>query len=176
MASSIYMDSPVSQASAAVYAQTGIRTLFPTDDNIVTATDGGTTYETKEALRYIIGSDYLYYTEYRIYTEKTLRALLDASTPVIISRGWYGEDGRNSGHSVVIYDYYWDSTLQAYMYKILDPSPVGVGSTYSRSYASICNGKNTISLSEMSDNGIWESVVVFCKGDYTNTINWPGYN
>ena len=174
MACSIYMNSNVSQQSAAVYAKLGVRTLNPTSEQIYISTGGGTIFQAQSAVSYILGSDDVYAEYKRIYSESTLRSLLDAGTPVIISRGWYSGGTRDGGHDVVIYDYYWDSNTGACMYNILNPSPVGSGRTYSQSYQSICDGRNPISKEDVKDNGIWESVVVFKVGNYPNTILWPG--
>ncbi len=110
----------------------------------------------------------------RIYSESVLRELLDNDNPVILYRGEYNNSNeRLSGHSVIIYDYHWDSSHSIYLYDIFDPAPVNVGSSYARSYQSICNGRNQGYPTETTDNGVWESIVVYEKGNYTNTIPWP---
>ena len=109
-----------------------------------------------------------------IYDENTLRSLLDNSNPVIILRGWYDYNyTRKGGHFVVIYTYYFDSTNKVYLYNIFDPWTVNVGANYSRSYQSICNGRNKAFSSDMSDTGVWEGIVVYKKNDYLNKIPWP---
>ncbi len=77
------------------------------------------------------------------------------------------------GRYVVIYDYYWDAIRNMYLYKIYDPWNVNVGDAYERSYLSICNGRQKAFSADVSDTGLWEGVVVYEKGDYTNTIMWP---
>ena len=61
-----------------------------------------------------------------------------------------------------------------FLYDIYDPLPVCVGSSYSRSYQSICNGQNPVDEWDRTDTGIWEGIVVYTEGDYCNTIPWPG--
>ena len=140
---------------------------------ISAATDEGTVNHTELAMEYILGSENVYSAQWGVYKEDTLRALLDAGTPVIVARGWYIESERIGGHSTVIYDYYWDDELSVYMYEIFDPSPVNAGRPYARSYASICNGNNAIPNSDdVTDTGIWESSVVFEVGSYSSTISY----
>ena len=57
---------------------------------------------------------------------------------------------------------------------LYDPAPVNLGSAYSRSYQSLCNGNNPAIASDIVDNRIWDGIVVFEKGDYLSTISWPG--
>ena len=60
------------------------------------------------------------------------------------------------------------------MYEIFDPWASNVGDAYSRSYQSICDGRNPAFDGDVTDTGIWESIVVYEYGDYLNTITWPG--
>lgn len=71
-------------------------------------------------------------------------------------------------------DYVWDTTYDMYVYDIYDPAPVGTGSSYYRSYQSICNGNSPAIPTDPNDNGIWEGIIVYKTGPYTNTIDWPG--
>ena len=168
MASTKYMESYVSQASAAVYVMLNIEKNSPYPEEIEAANGDGTNGQTEMALEFILKSDNVYSTYFKIYSEAALRAMLDAGSPVIVSRGWYDSNNeRNGGHSTIIYSYYWDSTYNVYMYNIYDPSPVNTGSSYSRSYQSLCNGRK----GDISDRGIWEGVVVYKIGNYTNTID-----
>ena len=161
------MNSQRSQASAAVYAKLRIKTLTPTPDQIQSASQLGTVSETHTALSYILSSDNIYSAAWKIYSEPVLQSMLDTSYPVIIARGWYDDNGeRESGHATVIYDYHWDSTANEFVYDIFDPW--NGGSSYSRTYESICNGRT-----DGVDTGIWESVVVYKVGPYNSTINFP---
>ncbi len=174
MSSMINKQSIISQASAAVYVKLGVQTPNPTSIQMANANNGGTVGETESALEYILGSDNCYSIWGYIYSETTLRGLLDSTNPVIILRGWYNASGaRQGGHYVVIYDYYWDANNGMYMYKIFDPWDPNVGKAYSKSYQSICNGRNPAFDDEEVDSGIWEGIVVYEKGDYLNIISWP---
>lgn len=175
MSSMICMQSSISQASAAVYVKLGVVTSNPTSTQITNANNGGTVGETEKALEYILDSDNCYSTWGNIYSESALRNILDSTNPVIILRGWYDTSGtRTGGHYVVIYDYYWDSNNNMYVYEIFDPWAPNVGDSYSRSYQSICNGRNPAFTGDVTDTGVWEGIVVYENGDYLNTITWPG--
>lgn len=167
IASFRFMDSQRSQASAAVFVKDGIKTLAPTQNQITSATETGTSRETKTALSYILSYNNIYNADWVIYEESVLQAMLDESYPVIILRGWYDNNGkRNGGHYTVIYDYHWDLTQNEYLYDIYDPG--NGGSSYSRTYESICNGRT-----DGKDTGIWESIVVYKVGLYNNTVDSP---
>ena len=175
MSSMIYMQSPISQASAAVYVKLNAITFNPTSTQISNANSGGTVSETEAAVEYILASNNCYSTWGNIYSESTLRNILDSENPVVILRGWYNTSGkRTGGHYVVIYDYYWDLNNNTYMYEIFDPWSPNVGDAYSRSYQSICNGRNPAFNGDVTDTGIWEGVVVYEIGNYLNTVTWPG--
>lgn len=174
MSSYTYMESPISQASAAVYVKLGVETNSPTPPQITNANIAATVGETEEALEYILSSDNVYSVWGKIYSETNLRTMLNNKNPVIILRGWYDlSNNRTGGHYVIIYDYHWDSATGMFLYDIYDPSSVNVGSSYSRSYQSICNGRNPAFVSDITDTGRWEGIVVYKKGSYTNTISWP---
>lgn len=174
MSSFNYMDSEISQASAAVFIKLGIETSTPTSTEITDANIGATVGETERTIEYILGSNNCYSTWGEIYDENTLQDLLDCSNPVVILRGWYNWNGkRQGGHFVVIYDYYWDSVNDLYMYRIFDPWDVNVGESYDRSYQSICDGRNPAFDEDRTDTGLWEGIVVYTNGDYQNTIAWP---
>ena len=120
----------------------------------------------------------VYSAEKRIYSEETLRSLLAASLPVIISRGLYDNDSGtcDAAHVTVIIDYQWSDQENAYIYTIFDPGPVGEGSTYQQTYSLICEGI-MISGENIEDHSlIWDGVVVLASGNYLNTIPWHGLN
>lgn len=171
MSSMKHMQSYVSQASAAVFIKQGIRTLTPTEEQIQASNDTGTLNETQHVIEYILGmeNDDYYYCISQIYDEVTLKSALDLGYPVIITRGWYRNDGvRDGGHATVIYNYYYDSTKNVYLYEIFDSDSI-VG-TYSKSYTNICNGRIEGFQGEKTDRGKWEGIVVYKIGDYMNTI------
>ena len=99
--------------------------------------------------------------------------MLDNNNPVMLARGLYDNNIRIGGHFIIVYDYHWDSTNNIYLYDIFDPAPVNSGRSYARSYQSICNGRNPAFSTDERDSGIWEGIVVYQVGDYTNTINYP---
>jgi len=165
----------ITQESAAVYVKLDVETVSPTATQITNANVDATVGETEQALEYILGSSNVYSNWGVIYSESVLRTLLDNNNPVIILRGWYDSSGtRTGGHYVVIYDYHWDSTNGLYVYDINDPWAPNVGECYSRSYQSICNGRAPAYASDRTDTGIWEGIVVYQSGNYTNTVSWPG--
>ena len=172
MMSSYYMEPCISQESVAVYIMLNVTTLIPSDEQISEANDPADVSQTARSVERLLGSDNCYSIWGEIYSESVLRSLLDSSTPVVALRGWYNNDIRSGGHYVVIYDYYFDNSLGTYMYNIFDPSPVNVGSSYSKSYQAICNGRNGLTFQEI-DSGIWEGIVVFEVGAYTETIAYP---
>ena len=175
MACSKYMSSQVSQASAAVREKLFVRTLTPTDEQIEESNYRGSSLKMESAIDYILGSADTYSANWSIYSEETLRSLLDAGNVVIITRAWCDDNGEsNSSHATLIYDYWFDSENGDYAFGIMDPGPVGIGSIYSRSYAWICNGRNGDFPTDTEDTGVWCDIVVFQIGDYTNTIPWPG--
>ncbi|MBO4860157.1 MAG: RICIN domain-containing protein, partial [Clostridia bacterium] len=175
MSSKIYMLSPISQEIAAVYEILDVLNYSPTNTQISNANQPNTVGGTEDALEFILGSDNVYSKWEKIYSESTLRSMIDNNNPVIISRGWYRIDGtRNGGHDTIIYGYHWDEVYNIYVYDIYDPSPVNIGSSYYRSYQSICNGNSPAIPTDPNDNGIWEGIVVYEIGPYTNTIDWPG--
>ena len=171
IAASKTMISHISQASAAVYTKQTVRTLQPTNTQITNSTDVALPKETAKALEYITGRTDVFYYSGKIYEEDTLRALLDYSVPIIICRGWYFPYGRDGGHVTVICGYSWDSAEQAYKYRIIDPGTEN-GEEYYRSYAWICNGNNGTAGYDVPDPGIWDSVVGFKVGDYSDTIDY----
>lgn len=174
MSSKIYMLSPVSQESAAVYVKLDIKINNPTSEQIAEANEPATVLETENALEFILDSDNVYSVWGRVYSETILRAMIDNNNPVIIMRGWYNSyNDRMGGHFVVIYGYHWDFENDLYVYDIYDPWSVNVGSSYSRSYQSICNGRTPAFATDMTDTGRWEGIVVYKTGFYNNTINWP---
>lgn len=173
MASMKYPHVTISQASAAVFIKLGIETANPDATQIAQSNFGGVVEETEHALEYITGIENVYSKWGKIYDESTLKNLLDQNLPVIILMGFYNNDGhRTSGHYVIIYNYHWDATDNLYVYDIFNPSPIGLGSSYSRSYQNICNGKNIAFHEDVYGLGIWEGIVVYEFGDYKNTINW----
>ena len=120
-------------------------------------------------MEYLTGIDC--YSAKKIYSEEVLQSLLDESYPVRISRGVYDNSGnRTSAHASVITNYYWDSAINEYVYVIFDPSPVGQGRIRNWTYEAICDGSST---TPRTDNGIWDRVIVYKKGDYTNTMDNP---
>ena len=174
MSSKEFMLSPISQESAAVYVKLGVKTATPTSTQIANSNQSATVGETEKALEYILSSSNIYSKWGKIYNESTLRSLLSSSNPVVILRGWYDSSyNRQGGHYVIIYGYHWDSTHGVYLYHIYDPWPVNTGASYSQSYQSICNGRNPAFSGDMTDTGVWEGIVVYERGSYTNTINWP---
>ncbi len=177
MMASRYQISPISQASAAVYIKLNKKTLNPSAEDIEKTwrrpngdTFGGTVVESEEALEYLTGLP-CYSASYKIYSESTLRSILDSGYPVRISRGTYdiASEERLSGHATVIESYYWDASSNNYIYVIYDPWPVNQGRYLYYTYDRIC--RENISASEQT---IWESIVVYQKGNYTITIDWPG--
>jgi hypothetical protein len=167
------MDSPISQAYAAVYVKSGVKTYHPTPTQITDVNTAATVGEAEEALEYILASDNVYSVWGKIYSETNLRAMLNNNNQVIIMRGWYdGSDNRIGGHFVIIYGYHWDSANGIYLYDIYDPWNVNSGSSYSQSYQSICNGRNPAFALDRADTGRWEGIVVYKSGNYSNTISW----
>lgn len=174
MSSKIYMKSPVSQESAAVYAILNIKTETPTATQISNANITGTILHVSKALNYILGSSNVYSEHHKIYTEPTLISMLNNSNPVIVLRGKYDNNyNRYGGHYTVIYDYYWDSEHSIYMFNIYDPEPINTGSSYSASYQAICNGRSPAFQDDLNDPCIWEDIVVYTRGPYLNTVDWP---
>lgn len=172
MASTKYMNSQISQASAAVYIKKGIRTLFPTDKQIEDSNSTGSLEEISNAINYILGFAGTYYADNKIYTEETLRDLLDSGNVIIIARGRYvTKSTRADGHATVIYDYSYDAQNGIYVYHIYDPWPVDEGSSYIRSYSWICDGRNNALPQEGVDDSIWDGIVTFKIGDYANVID-----
>jgi hypothetical protein len=158
MASSKYMKSPVSQASAAVYTlMNKIRTLLPDMGMINPALDSGTAAETSLALEYILGWDgCTYYADDSIYAEGRLIALLDDGNIVIASR---------SGHAYLIYGYSYNTSLGNCLFNIYDPWYDAEWPTLTRTYAWICDGDNG-HYSEPRDGRKWEWVVTYRIGEY----------
>ncbi|MBR5767092.1 MAG: RICIN domain-containing protein, partial [Clostridia bacterium] len=174
MSSKKYMLSPFSQETTAVYIKTGVVSLSPTSTQIEEANHGATVSETEQALEFLLSSLNVYSIWGKIYSEAVLRSLLDSGNPVIILRGWYNASNvRDGGHYVVIYNYHWNAENNLYVYDIYDPGPVNIGSSYFRSYQSICNGHNTTYGTDKYDNGIWEGVVVYALGNHQSFIDWP---
>ncbi len=167
MASRKYQISSISQSSAAVYIKLNQVVATPTTDQISSANIGGSIIDTEEVLEYFLAADPSFcYSAQRVYSELTLRSLLDDEIPVIITRGWYDSNGnRNGGHATIIYDYYLDPTSNVYMYYIFDPWMTSSGLEI-RSYSSICNGLSPVTNYDVVDNGKWEGIITFCKGDY----------
>ena len=151
----------------------GIETMNPTAAQISQATKSGTVYHTKEALEYILDYQHpVYAAENKIYSETVLRSLLDDSNPVIITRGKYpdlGGGSRDGGHAMVIIHYYYDSSKSDYVYVVLNPEPVNVGSVERKTYSEICRE------TEQDIIHIWDGIVVYQKGNYANTIDWQGF-
>ena len=148
--------------------------MSPTAEQISQATKTGSPSQIVEALEYILEYQHsACYAVHAIYSESVLQSLLNESYPVIICRGWYYNGQRNGGHAWLIIDYRWNTSINDYEYVLLDPSPVNSGKIYALTYEAICNGENAIDPNE-KDNGIWESVVVYEKGNYSNFIHWPG--
>ena len=164
MASTKYMYSPISQASAAVYIKSGIKTNNPTDAQINTANEGAEVDDTARALEYILGSSGNTYYSSSIYTKSELCNLLDAGNVVIVLRGWYTNGKRNSGHYTLIHDYYMIGNTTVFC--IYDPLDVRKGSSYVRSYDWICDGRNNTEALENEDEGRWDGTVTFKIGDY----------
>ena len=175
MSSKIFMLSPISQETAAVYAKYTVVAYTPTAEQIAQSNETNDLTGTKNILNFILGSSMAYCQWHKIYSESNLRAMIDANNPVIIARGWYSSNGdRNGGHDTIIYGYHWDTTYDMYVYDIYDPAPVGTGSSYYRSYQSICNGNSPAIPTDPNDNGIWEGIIVYKIGPYSNTIDWTG--
>lgn len=167
-----FFDPLMSQASAAVYVKLNTVTHNPTAEQIQQANSAGTLAEIEQAIEYLSGVSFTYSALNKIYSEYTLRSLLDQSNIVIACRGEYKDGERQSGHAVVIYGYNWDATESIYVYDIFDPSPVNGGSSYSRSYENICNGTNRqYSTDPKNDLKIWDKIVVYRFGPYDNTID-----
>jgi len=163
-----------SQASVAVRIISGIDTLNPTSAQISAANQPASPNQCEVAAELLTGYECYSETQMRIFTEYALQTLLVDDFPVIVFRGWYNESGRNGGHATVVYDYYYDSTTGVYWYKIFDPWDVNTGTMYDRTYASLCNGRvgrNT--QGDIVDDGIWESIIVYERGNYAPTIAWP---
>jgi len=174
MASTKYMHSPISQESAAVYIKSGIKTNNPTDAQIEAANTSANVQKTAQAVEYILGSSgNTYYNFGAVYDDVTLNGLLDAGNIVVALRGTYNESGtRTGGHYIVIYDYYWDSDLEMDLYKIHDPWSVGSGKSYIRSYFWIRNGSNHVASTDVRDYRVWDGIVVFRIGSYTQTVRF----
>lgn len=170
MASMKYVNSPISQAAAAVYIKTGVRTLNPTVSQIDDASqEGGLLSETAMAIQFL-GGPSTYYAEDKIYSESTLRSLLDSGNIVVVARGYYVDGMRDNGHVTLVHGYHYNSAENLYLFHIYDPSSVNVGSSYSRSYSWICNGQNKSSVYDYADSSIWDGILTFRIGNYTDTI------
>ena len=77
MLSMKYMQSYISQASAAVFVKQGIEELYPLEEQISASTvNGGTPLETENAVEYILGcGNYdICHSAYEIYSEEILRS------------------------------------------------------------------------------------------------------
>ena len=193
---SIFMDSQISQASLAVYMNTNnpkIDTLIPTADQKDSAKKGVTSSQEAMAIDYLLGRDknltsVTYATaQGRIYSPEVLRRFLDAGYPILINRLTYTAEG-TSGHASVIYDYYYDSDTEEYMFTIYDPltydeATIGnenfetVAQVYSRSYDWICDSRNAEDRDNEGILGqVWSSAVVFTyHEDYRTTIENEAY-
>ena len=123
----------------------------------------------------------------RIYSPEVLRRFLDAGYPILINRLTYTAEG-TSGHASVIYDYYYDSDTEEYMFTIYDPltydeATIGnenfetVAQVYSRSYDWICDSRNAEDRDNEGILGqVWSSAVVFTyHEDYRTTIENEAY-
>lgn len=113
--------------------------------------EGGTTEEQAIASRKYSGNKYTY-SVYGVLPKQDIIHSLKCGLPVQITRGWYpnGED-RDDGHATVIYGYN-ASTDRFY---VNDPSPVGIGESYTRTYAELVDGRtNNV------DNGKLEHCIV----------------
>ena len=171
-----YMNPSISQASAAVYIKTGIVDPFPSASEISTANKTGKLGTVAETIQYLLGMSIgtIFYQENVIYTESTLRSVLDQG-PICVGRMWFSTSGvAVSGHIMVISGYQWDAAHNVYVYNILDPGPVNTGSQYSRSYQWLCDGNNTVNGIDVSDSGKWNGVSTYRLGPYDNTIAWLG--
>ena len=73
---------------------------------------------------------------------------------------------------MVICDYHWDSSVNSYVYKILDPGPVNVGSQYYRSYQWILKGQNALENIDVADNGRWIGVFTYKATGYNDVIDF----
>lgn len=156
--------SSLSQESVAVFVKLGIKTDTPTESQISNAYSEGTKQEKEKAIKYILGSDQVYSKAHRVYSEPTLRKLLDEGNPILISRGRYRSGKRIGGHSMVIYDYHWDSELGIYLYDIFDPWPENEGASYAKSYSWIYAEKSSYS-SKVNDTYIWDGIIVYKVGE-----------
>ena len=98
--------------------------------------------------------------------------MLDAGNVIVAARNKYDSNGNKSaGHAIVIYDYHWSSDHGLFLFDIFDPAPVNVGATYSKSYSSLCNGRNRGYDTENLDEWFWSGVVALTIGDYKQTVS-----
>ena len=186
MMSSKYQIPQISQAAAAVKIKLTAKTLNPTQQQITESStrDPNTTddditgngADIEAAIEYLLGVETSYSAWQKIYTESTLRSLLDAGNYVVLRRGKYNANKeRTNGHATVVIGYRFDNTSGIYLYEIYDPWKPNIGSTYERSYSSICDGSNRPYAGDpQNDNSIWDGVVTFEIGNYNNTIDWLG--
>ena len=125
--------------------------VFDREDDL---NHGGTTTDMKSAISFY--SDNSFNTTVKnVLKEKKLLKTLTTRGPVIITRGWYDNEGnRNGGHATIIYGYKFNEDTNAYDYYINDPWEPNIGSSYTRQYEEIVDGSST-----GIDSGRWEESV-----------------
>ena len=167
MASSYYMDSNISPASAAVYIMNTEITSNPTAEQIAKANKGANAEKTANALEYILNGEYeVFYAEKRIYSLDALRTLLDNGTPVIALRSYVVASGQiTTGHATVIVDYYYDN---GWKLVILDPSPNNPNNIYTEDYYTYCDSRG------IGGSGyVWQDVILVAESVYNTTTPAP---
>ena len=97
-------------------------------------------YETLRAVQYASGNSNYVLLEHTL-SEAEIKQKIDAGFPIILCRGWYPNGPRENGHVSVLYGYRFEGTYVKYL--IRDPSPVGTGYSYVRSYGQIVDGTAT---------------------------------
>lgn len=178
MASTKYMRSPIGQNAASYYIHYSTRKLLFSGTEFDNVNRRGDAYQTSKAVEYILGwPGSTYYTNDRIYSETTLRSLLDTGNAVIISRARIqeqdGEFKATDGHAYLIFDYAYDATQGGYVYYIYDPSQELDNPLRIKSYSWICSAPDD----RPGSNGemmYWNWAVTFAFGDYQNTIKRLG--
>lgn len=178
--STIFQKSQISQASGAVWAKLGVRNLYPSATQVANASSStGTVTNIKDSIEYILGDKNVYGAEYKIYSESTMRSLLDIGNPIIALIGEYKTEQnieRKSGHAVIVYSYHFDETSNKCIFDIYDPLPVNEGKYIQKDYNDLCRGNYSISGAQTGTISVWEAIVIYKAGSYSDTIAWVGIN
>ena len=155
-------------------------TLPPSSGQLAQANKIASVPQTVDSLEFLLDYSVDCYGVFgEVYSESILQSLLDSNNsnnPIIIGFGYYIVNTitnqiveRVGGHMVVVYDYHWVETEEAYVYDIFNPLPVNVGQTYSNSYQDISTRIVEVQ-NDLALVSLWEACVLRSVGDYSNTI------